>query len=220
MLKDERMRCICSLVTEGGVVCDVGTDHAFVPIELVKSERVRRAIITDISRPSLEKGLENVRKNGLSSLIIGACCNGTLGIELSGVSDVIIAGMGGELIVSIIDGDPRLKSSDIQLILQPMSRAEELRKYLFTHGFETKPELRVRSDGRLYTVISARFTGKTTECSAKNIYLGVGKCESELDKEYVERIAKALKTKQNGLVDGGKTEEAESISALIKEILE
>ncbi len=218
MLKDARMSCICSLVTDGGAVCDVGTDHAFVPIELVKSGCVKRAIITDISRPSLEKGLENVLKNGLSDFVKGVCCNGTSGVELTGVSDVIIAGMGGELIVSIIDNDARLKNKDIQLILQPMSRATELRKYLFTHGFETNPELRVHSDGRLYTVISARFTGKNTVCSPKNIYLGIGVSNSELDKEYAERVINTLRKKQSGLIDGGKTDEAKALEALISEI--
>ncbi len=219
MLKDERMKCICSLVTKNGSVCDVGTDHAFVPIELVKSGQIKRAVITDISRPSLEKGLQNVHKNGLSELIEGICCDGTSGVDISYISDVIIAGMGGELILSIIDADPRLKNKNIQLILQPMSRAEELRKYLFKHGFETSKEVRVYSEGRLYTVISARFTGKNTVCSAKNIYLGIGDCQSELDKEYTERVVKALRIKQKGLAEGGKNGDAEAISDLIDEIL-
>ncbi len=218
MLKDERMKCICSLVTDGGAVCDVGTDHAFVPIELLRNGRINRAVITDISCPSLEKGLNNVAKNGFSDFVKGVCCDGTSGVELAGISDVIIAGMGGELIMSIIDSDARLKDEGIQLILQPMSRAEELRKYLFTHGFETKPELRVRSDGRLYTIISARFTGKTTPCSSKTLYLGVGECQSELDKEYAERVIKALRIKQNGLLEGGRSDDSKALETLISEI--
>ncbi len=218
MLKDERMRAICSLVNEGGTVCDVGTDHAFVPIELVLSGKCKRAVITDISLPSLEKGIENVKKNGLSDYFDSCHCSGTLGIDVSIVSDIIIAGMGGELIASIIDSDKRLRREGINFILQPMSRAEELRKYLFTNGFETKPELRVRSDGRLYTVITARFTGKNTEFSDKELYLGMGKGESKLDKEYAEWVKKGFETKLRGLIEGNKAEEAERIKKMIAKL--
>ncbi len=218
MLKDERMRAICSLVNDGGCVCDVGTDHAFVPIELVSSGRCKSAVITDISLPSLEKGIDNVKKNGLSDKISACHCNGTLGIDVSSITDIVIAGMGGELIASIIDNDKRLCDGKINLILQPMSRAEELRRYLFTHGFKTDRELRVRSEGRLYTIITARYTGENTEFTSRELYLGAEHGDALLDREYAEWVKKGLETKLYGLIEGGKTEEAEKIRKMIGEM--
>ncbi len=218
MLKDERMRAVCSCVTYGGTVCDVGTDHAFVPIELLQSGKCKRAVITDISQPSLEKGIENVRKNGLTEFVDAFCCSGTLGIDASTLTDVVIAGMGGELIASIIDADPRLHDSRLNFVLQPMSRAEELRRYLFTHGFKTKRELRVRSDGRLYTIITASFVGQNTEFSTRELYLGLDHGDSELDLEYAEWVKKGFETKLRGLIEGGKTDDAEEIKKMIGEL--
>ena len=91
MLKDNRMRAIAEFIRDGATVCDVGTDHAFIPVHLLLSGKCKSAVITDISAPSLEKGVTNVKRNGLSDRVTAFCANGTLGAELDGVTDVIIA---------------------------------------------------------------------------------------------------------------------------------
>ena len=200
MLKDNRMRVIADLVRQGATVCDVGTDHAFIPVELLLSGKCKRAVITDISAPSLEKGITNVKKNGLLNKVKSFCANGTLGAELDGVTDVIIAGMGGELISAILSQDPRLKNQDLHFILQPMSRAEELRIFLAENGFETETEIKVMSEGRVYAVLSVKYTGKSFVPDTLYILLGTTpNAENEADIRYAEKLLRVLQTKKDGL---------------------
>ncbi len=220
MLKDERMKCIYSLVSDGGIACDVGSDHGFIPIELVKTGKSPRAIMTDISRPSLEKGLANAENAGVAKLVRGYHCDGTKGAELGEVTDIIIAGMGGELIASIIEGDERLKTSGLHFILQPMSRAPELRRYLFENGFTVESETRVRSEGRLYSVISAFYSGEITHVNGRNLYFGVNVLPSDEEQNYRDGVTKALETKLKGIMSAEhpNTEEAEELRAILAEL--
>ena len=218
MLKDERMTLIYNLVRDGKGVLDVGTDHAIIPIELVKSGKVPHAAVTDISRPSLEKGLKNIAQSGFADNISGYCTDGTLGVPLDSVDDVIIAGMGGELIVKILSQDERLKSEKFRFILQPMTKPEETRRYLYENGFSVLSETKVISEGRVYAVIHARYSARASEYSARDILLGVTpKRESVSDVTYAERLLSALSTRLSGL---NKAEEKDEtlISKTEKEI--
>ncbi len=200
MLKDNRMRAIASFVREGGTVCDVGTDHAFIPIELILSGRCAGAVITDISLPSLEKGISNVKKNGISDKVKAFCADGTLGADLDGVTDVIIAGMGGELIAHILSSDARLKNEGLRFILQPMSRAEELRIFLAENGFETEEEIKTEADGRVYAVLCARYTGVVTKPDIGYVLLGATpNAENVFDIKYAQKLERLLRAKKKGI---------------------
>lgn len=207
MLKDNRMRAIADFVREGATVCDVGTDHAFIPVELLISGKCKNAVITDISAPSLEKGVINVKKSGLSDKVKPFCANGTLGAELDGVTDIIIAGMGGELISAILSQDARLKNKALHFILQPMSRAEELRIFLAENGFETETEIKVESEGRVYAVLSVKYTGNSFAYDTRYILLGATpNAENETDKRYAEKLLRVLQTKKDGLAMSAKSD--------------
>ncbi len=207
MLKDNRMRVIADLVRQGATVCDVGTDHAFIPIELILSGKCVGAVITDISASSLEKGVTNVKKNGLRDKVKSFCANGTLGAELDGVTDVIIAGMGGELISSILSQDPRLKNEELRFILQPMSRAEELRIFLAENGFETEKEVKVESEGRVYAILCVKYTGKSFAADTRYILFGATpNAENEADIRYAEKLLRVLQTKKDGLAMSAKSD--------------
>lgn len=204
---NERMTLICELVRDGSAVLDVGTDHATVPIELVKSKKAPFATVTDISRPSLNKGIKNIEAAGLSGKIKAYCADGTLGVPLDGIGDIIIAGMGGELTAEILSKDERLKSPGLRYILQPMTKAERLRKFLYENGFTVLTEKKVISEGRVYTVISAEFNGKSTEYTLRELLLGVTpNAESEAERIYAERLLAAV----NGRLDGLKKAEEEN----------
>ena len=200
MLNNNRMKTIYGMVKQGDRVCDVGTDHALIPIELLKNGISPFAHITDISRSSLEKGIINAESEGLSDRVEAYCTNGTLGVDVDRVDCVVIAGMGGELISNIIDQDARLKKKGMRFILQPMSRAEELRGYLFSNGFETLKEEKVISDGRVYAVINAEYTGKNTDFSTVDLYFGKNaKCRTRADREYLNKVVGMLNTRLMGL---------------------
>lgn len=221
MLKDERMAVICSMVRDGAVVCDVGTDHAIIPAELLKSGKCVRAVITDISVPSLEKGIKNIKKERLSDKVSAYEANGTLGAELDGVTDIVIAGMGGELISEIIAQDERLKRPGLHFILQPMSRAPQLRKFLFENGFEIINERKASVDRRVYAVINAEYTGVREQYELRELYLGPERFlsgESSADRRYAEKELSQIKTRLQGIDSSANPEEHAAERAALERI--
>ncbi len=200
-LRDDRMKMIADSVRKNVTVCDVGSDHALIPIYLVASGKNEKAIITDISRDSLEKGIRNVKKEGLSDFIDAYCTDGFQGIVLPDKCDVIIAGMGGELIADIIGAGRQLKNRDVRLILQPMTKPEYLREFLLRNGFSIVKEDKVTASGKIYCVIVCKYTGETGKVDPKEIYLGFGfDRNNETHKNYAKKIISVLSLKRDGIV--------------------
>ena len=221
MIKDDRMRTIYGMVRAGVTVCDVGTDHAHIPIELILSGKAPRCIITDISAPSLEKGIANARIAGCGDKISSYCANGTLGVPLDNDMDVIIAGMGGELISDILRQDKRLRSNAYGFVLQPMSKPEALRSFLAENGFEMIDEVKTEALGRVYAVIKCRYTGKAYKLTEREIYLGCfTRSDAPLEKRYAEKVISSLETRLEGLKRSDTVNEAEisQLEHLISEI--
>lgn len=200
MLKDKRMALICEMVREGVTVCDVGTDHAYVPVELILSGKAPKCIITDISAPSLEKGVKNAKMAGCGDKIASYCTSGTIGVPIEAKTDIVIAGMGGELIAEILNQDGRLKEKELRFVLQPMSKAEVLRSYLAENGFLITDEARVEEGGRVYTVILCQYTGENYTLTDKELWLGrIERAEQPIDAVYREKVIKSLKIKLSGI---------------------
>lgn len=195
-----RLKTIGDMVREGVRVADVGTDHAFLPLYLVKSGKVCSAIASDINIGPIKNAQKNIIEHQCQDLIKVVHCGGLDGVTGDEVEDVIIAGMGGELISAIIDNANWLKSPDKHLILQPMSRANDLRKYLCDNCFEIVEERIAREGKRLYTIISAYYCGKKVECDEVFLYLGkVLLNTSEDAKRYVLNQADVLRKAAEGL---------------------
>lgn len=218
MIKDERMKLIYGKVREGVTVCDVGTDHAIIPIELLLSGKAERCVLTDISAPSLEKGVKNAGNAGVGGKISAYCANGTLGVPLDGQMDFIIAGMGGELISQILDQDERLRNPGYGFVLQPMSKAEELRRYLAENGFLVKNETKVESGGRVYAVICCSYDGAVRTISEKELFLGYGfDAKRSLDRIYAEKVLASFRVRLKGL-ESAETRDESEINLLINQI--
>ena len=218
----DRRLSLCAEFVRGDVaVADIGTDHAYLPIYLVQSEKISRAIAADINKSPLESGIEAIKQYGVSDKISARLSNGLEKIKSDECDDIVIAGMGGELICSIIEAAPWLQDGDKHLILQPMTRPEILRSYLYKNGYEIIREQAVESDGRIYTVMLAAFCGKAETLSDFSARVGRLKPqERELDKEYLERVLVSLKKKHDGLLCAGNKEEAESLSLTTEKIKE
>ena len=201
MLKDNRMKEIYSLVrsmNDRGA-CDVGTDHAHIPIELVQTGKLPFAIATDISLPSIKKGEKNVASVGLSDKIKTYCANGTLGVPLNGIGDIIIAGMGGELIAEIIAADERLKDSSLHFVLQPMTKQSELRILLANMGYEIEKESCIPDGERIYFIMSVYYTGVSKTLSIREKLLGVNTEPSETLIKYAEELKGRYAVKLRGV---------------------
>ena len=187
MTLTKRLSLIASLVPENSNVCDVGTDHAYLPIMLIKSKKARRVIATDI-RPL---PLENARKNIALSGVVGIetrLCDGLSSVKKSEADTVIIAGIGGEVISGIIKRTGWLKlSPPVLLILQPTTSPEILRRYLCENGFEISDETAVEENGKVYSVIRAVYTGKIICCPDWFYYIGKTDLSAPDGRLYAEK---------------------------------
>ena len=119
----------------GAYFADIGTDHAYLAIELLRSGKVERAVLSDINRGPLARAEENAREAGVLDRAELVLSDGASHLEAYPVTDVAVLGMGGELIAAIVSAAPCLKREGVRLILGPMTRPEALRRALFEGGF-------------------------------------------------------------------------------------
>ncbi|NBG88498.1 tRNA (adenine(22)-N(1))-methyltransferase [Isachenkonia alkalipeptolytica] len=134
-------------------VGDIGTDHGYLPIYLVENRIAKEVIATDINQEPLKAAYKNIKSHGMEKQIKTKLGAGTLPLETENLDVVIIAGMGGKLIIEILKESRSLKKSVDRIILQPMQQQKELRMYLFKQGFDIKKDLLVQEDRRIYEVL-------------------------------------------------------------------
>lgn len=205
---DERLSCASSFVRDGKRFADIGSDHAYLPIHLVMSGRVCAALASDINRGPVESAIQNINTYGVGDKVQAICSDGLAGAREFSPEDIAILGMGGELIESIIEKAPWVKDESIRLILQPMTHAESLYRYLCAKGFSIVEEgicstSDKRSD-RIYRVIVAEYTGKVNEPSAVEAFVGkknierYRECGDALVKRYVKHLIEVFGVRMNG----------------------
>ncbi|MDE5855244.1 MAG: class I SAM-dependent methyltransferase, partial [Ruminococcus sp.] len=133
---DKRLQMCADMISGKGIVCDVGTDHAYLAVELIKSGKCEKVIASDVKEGPLESAHKTVEKYDVSDKVELVLSDGLENINLDGVTDIVIAGMGGETIVNILENYFWENSlENIRLILQPMSKPESLRKFLYNLGY-------------------------------------------------------------------------------------
>lgn len=158
-----RLEKIVGLVDRGVRLADIGTDHAYIPIELLKSGKIDFAILSDINKGPLENARKEIRRQGLADKTDLRLGSGLEVLENGEVDQVIIAGMGGILIADLIEKKLGLCKSLDKMILQPMQAQEDLRSYLDKRGFSIIDEYLVREDFRIYEIMEVRYGGGTQD---------------------------------------------------------
>lgn len=154
---DTRLCSAVPYLMRGGRIIDVGTDHAYLPIFLVREGISACALACDIHRGPVEVARANIMEAGLTEQISVRQTDGLHGTEAFSPDDVLIFGMGGELIARILSEAEWIRTPRIGLVLQPMSRANVLRRWLLENGFEITDET-LTFDGKYYQTIAARFS--------------------------------------------------------------
>ena len=154
-----RLTEVKNMVKPCGKACDIGCDHGFVAIELVRSGAARQVIACDINKGPLEACKKNVGLAGLSDKIDIRLSDGLSGIKESDRIDVvIIAGMGGNLMTEILSKGIEVVRKASQLVLQPQSEIFLVRGFLRENGFEINKESFVLDAGKYYFIIDAEPT--------------------------------------------------------------
>lgn len=215
---NDRLLSAASLVRQGAVFADIGTDHAYLPIFLLSEGRIGRAVATDINAGPLSSAERNVAEAGYTHLVEFRLTDGAASLADLGITDYAICGMGGELIAEIISHAPHLFDKNIRLILQPMSRQDVLRRYLVANGFDIKREIYSSDAGKYYTCILAEYTGIQLEISDREAVLGLDSTEHTGDGRYgylMTRLS-SLRRAADGKIRGGDQSPAEL--DLIREI--
>lgn len=202
---NERLLTAVQFVREGSRLADVGTDHGYLPISLILEGRIAFAIAADINRGPLDKADENIHKYALDGKIKTVLCDGLRSIDKDEVDDVAIFGMGGELIVKILDEAPWLKDPAKRLILQPMTHPEKLRKYLADNGYRIIGEALSFDRGKIYQTICAEYDGIIRKFDDITLLYGeyILKNGGELLSEQMEIDSKKLSRKIEGKRAGG-----------------
>lgn len=152
----KRLAACAALVTPGGVVCDVGTDHAYLSAELLRRGQCTRAVATDIHAGPLEAAKRTLTEAGVLEQAELFLCDGLAQVQPEGITDVVIAGMGGETIIHILEDCPWRRQ--VHLILQPMTKIPDLRRWLAEQGFSWT-EQAVQEGEKFYVVLSVFHSG-------------------------------------------------------------
>ncbi|HBH3639143.1 TPA: SAM-dependent methyltransferase [Clostridioides difficile] len=190
----DRLLEIASLVSDGKKIADIGTDHGYIPVYLLKEGKVPFAVLADVNKGPLDNAHKEVIQNNLLDKVDLRLGSGIEILEIGEVEEVIIAGMGGILISELLEAKKEVAHNVEKLILQPMQAQEELRYYLLNNGYEILEEVLVREDFRIYEIIVAKYTGKNTIIEDE-IYYKVGiKLLENKDSLFNDFIEKKIKT--------------------------
>ena len=198
---DARLRSAAGFVRQGAVFADIGTDHAHLPIFLLKAGVISRAVCSDINEGPLSAAGRNLAECGFSERAELVLTDGAGELAGRGITDYAICGMGGELIVSIISAAPQLFDTGVHLILQPMTRQATLRTELYRMGFSIIREKYSYADGRYYVTMLAVYTGEKREISESCAEIGLSPVSDEGRVEYIGYLEAKLASLERA-IDG------------------
>ena len=184
-----RLYTLSTLVPKGARVADIGCDHGHLPIYLIKEGISPFCIASDIKQKPLESAKANIQKLNCQNIDtrLGA---GLSTIKEDEVDCITIAGMGGEVISSILEDAPFVKNGKYTLVLQPMTSADALRRYLCENGFSIEREVACLDGGKIYTVIKARFSGEFALMDEAFYRIGRLDPKDDTAKKYIEKQLK------------------------------
>lgn len=149
----ERMLHLAGMVRQGAVLADVGTDHGYIPIYLVQSGKIRRAFAMDIKEGPLGRAKEHIRAFGLDDYITVRRSDGVAALAPNEADTILIAGMGGDVMIHILEDGAAVAAAAAELILQPQSKIREVREYLLQKGYAVAGEDIVYEEGKYYPMM-------------------------------------------------------------------
>lgn len=158
-----RLTTAAALVTQGYTLADVGTDHGYIPIYLLQQEKIPSAIAMDINEGPLERAKEHIALYGLQAYIQTRLSDGVAALKPGEVEAVLIAGMGGGLVMHILKDGEKVCQSAKELILQPQSEIERVREFLREEGYTILAEDMVYEDGKFYPMMKVQYQGENVE---------------------------------------------------------
>ncbi len=191
---DERLKLCLQYVKKNSIVADIGTDHAYLPINLISEKIANMVYACDINEFPLEKARKNIHKYNMQDKIKTILTDGLTALNDKNIDTVIIAGMGAQQIINIIHNAEFLKSSKINLILQAMSNSHILRLYLKENNFAIEKEQAIKTNNnKIYTVMLVQHN----KIKKDNYSIYIGKLnykstDNDILNEYISKQIKNL----------------------------
>ena len=213
-----RLHAIAALVPDGARLVDVGTDHGFIPVSLLLKDRICTAIASDIGAAPLDHARRTAQQYDVTERMEFRLCDGLNGISESEVDTIVIAGMGGDNISAILSAAPWTKNGAL-LLLQPMSKAEVLRRYLPENGYEVIAEQLVADKGAIYPILSVRG-GQMPAASEAQAYGGFLLEKDPLQRLHLDERILSLRRAAAGLEKARNPEAAVKREGLLEIISE
>lgn len=212
---DKRLKACAELVSGKGIAVDVGTDHAYLAADLILSGKCSKVIASDVKEGPLESARKTVEKYEILDKVDLILSNGLEKIPYENVSDVVIAGMGGETIAEIIANVDCDKYEKIRWILQPMTKIEYLRKKLYDFDLKIVSEKVVEDGDKLYVVICAEYNKDWRYLTEYESIAGFFDESESFAQKYRRKQLERLEKKYIALENAGKLNDAVHINSLI-----
>ena len=190
-----RLQCLADCVPQGTRLADVGTDHGYLPVWLLQNGRIASAIASDINAEPLEHARRTAAEYGVTLDL--RLCAGLDAVAPNEADTVAIAGMGGETIIAILQ-DAAWDWRGKTLLLQPMTKAELLRRYLTEHGFRIASERLVLDKGVIYPILTVE-AGESAPLTNAEAWCGAGRVQDPLYGDYARDRVRKLERAVAGL---------------------
>ena len=210
------------MVPEGCRLADVGTDHGYLPVYLLQRGRIRSAIAADIGAEPLAHARRTAEEYGVEGIDF-RLCDGLRDMAPDEADTLVIAGMGGETIIAILEEAPWTRGGAHTLLLQPMTKTADLRQWLAVNGFTFTEERLVWDKNYLYPVLRVTGGGTPQALTERQALTGVALDGDPLYGEYLTQQAGKLRRTAEGLRRSAKPDaqqRAEAAEALAREIEE
>ncbi len=189
-----RLLACAGLVAKGDRVADIGCDHGYLSIYLLKNGIARSVIASDIHEGPLQSAMRNARKFGVQENIAFYLSDGVRNIPRD-FDTLVCAGMGGDTMVHILESAPWLRNEQYRLVLQCQSKTPLLRRYLSEKGWRITEESVLRDGKFLYTVMEVYYQPDYPRLTAGEWYFPPALLEnpSEAVPEYYRWVVSGLK---------------------------
>ena len=203
MKLSRRLETIASFVPEGSRIADIGTDHGYIPIHLVQEGKAKHAIAMDVREGPLLRARAHIQEAGLQNYVEVRLSDGLLKLEQNEADCVVIAGMGGELMIHILEEGRDLWESISCWVLSPHSELDKVRRFLEEEAFFIWRETMIKEEGKYYSVMGVSRKPGAAAADGREISYryGRGMLESKdpVLKEYLIKEEEQLEQIMSGL---------------------
>ncbi|MDR2023774.1 MAG: class I SAM-dependent methyltransferase [Hungatella sp.] len=203
MRLSKRLETIASFVPEGSRIADIGTDHGYIPIHLVQEGKAKHAIAMDVREGPLLRAQAHIQEAGLQTQVEVRLSDGLLKLEENEADCVVIAGMGGELMIHILEAGRDLWESIPYWVLSPHSELDKVRRFLEEQEFFIERETMIKEECKYYTVMGISRETRAGNKEEREISYRYGRSLLESKdpvlKEYLKKEEEQLGQIMKGL---------------------